>query len=238
MLADLLGVGDHELVAFIGAGGKSTLLLALGLELVEDGYRVALTTTTKMGADQIPPWAMRADHAAEVGPALAVGATPFLVGSIDETKIVGVDPGLVDAIFSGTPVDHVLVEADGARGRKVKAPGPREPVIPNTTSLVVAVASLRSVGERIADVAHRPERVAAVLGRSLDYRLEPEDIADVVGDAEGGLARVPQQARVAVALTGLGAGSSEAPDRIRRRLENNHKIDRVVVIPDLNGRRG
>jgi probable selenium-dependent hydroxylase accessory protein YqeC len=232
-LATLLGVEDRDLVAFVGAGGKSTLLLSLGHELVAAGYRVLLTTTTKMGADQIPSWAMLVDRAEEVAPALAVGATPFLVGGIETHKIVGVAPTVVDAIYAGTPLDHLLLEADGARRQRIKAPAPQEPVIPRRTTLVVIVASLGAVGGRIADVAHRPERVAAVLGRGLDHVLEPEDVADVVGHPEAGLARIPDSARITVALTAADVSPAGVAERTSRRLDAKDRIGRVAIVPDL-----
>ena len=36
-LAEQLGLGDRELVAFVGAGGKSTMLFGLGDELAAGG---------------------------------------------------------------------------------------------------------------------------------------------------------------------------------------------------------
>jgi molybdenum cofactor cytidylyltransferase len=233
-LGELLGVRERELMAVVGAGGKSTLVLSLGRELSAIGRRVVLTTTTKMGTDQIPDWALRVDRPEEVAPALAVGTTPFLIGLIDERKITGVKPEVVDTIYTATSVDYLLVEADGARRRRIKAPGPREPVIPSRTTLTVVVASLRAIGSRISDVAHRPDRVAAVLGTGVDHQLRPQDVAVVVSDPEGGLARVPAVARVVVALTGSrGRPSRAAADEIATRLTNHSRIDRIVSIPDL-----
>jgi molybdenum cofactor cytidylyltransferase len=230
----MLGVGDRDLIAFVGAGGKSTLLLSLGHELAVAGRRVVLTTTTKMGADQIPEWAVPVHETAAVAPVIAAGTTPFLVGVINPSKIVGVEPAIVDAVFDGTNADYVLVEADGARGRRVKAPAPQEPVIPNRTTLVVVVASLHAVGGRISDVAHRPERVAALLRRGLDHVLEPEDVADVLRDPDGGLARIPDRARVTVALnSATPGGSAEAAEQIAGRLRSSGRIDRVAILPDL-----
>ena len=75
-LRTLLGLGRSELVAFVGAGGKSSLLLGLGAELSVSGSRVVLTTTTKMGTDQIPGWATvcRTDRQ----PASGFGTTEIL----------------------------------------------------------------------------------------------------------------------------------------------------------------
>ena len=64
--------------------------------------------------------------------------------------------------------------------------------------------------------------------------FDRQDVAVVVSDPEGGLARVPAVARVVVALTGSrGRPSRAAADEIATRLTNHSRIDRIVSIPDL-----
>ncbi|MBC7292858.1 MAG: hypothetical protein H5T84_01900, partial [Thermoleophilia bacterium] len=52
-LTDVLGLAGRELVALVGGGGKSTLLLRLAGELGGRAARVLVTTTTAMYADQL-----------------------------------------------------------------------------------------------------------------------------------------------------------------------------------------
>jgi probable selenium-dependent hydroxylase accessory protein YqeC len=224
-LVALLGIGDRDLVAFVGAGGKSTLLLAAGQELGAGGP-VVVGTTTKMGVDQLPGWAVVCRTAAEVEATLEAGSPAFLLGSIEGHKVVGATPEVVDQVFaaSGAPV---LVEADGARRRPFKAPGPHEPVIPACATLVVVVAGLGAVGGRIADVCHRPELVAALLGCATDDDLGTAEMAAVIGHADGGLARVPAAARVAVALT---QGRADDAARLASLLAPHPRIERVVRV--------
>src|SRR5215470_677558 len=42
-----------EVVSLIGAGGKTSTMIALAHELVDEGWRVLATTTTRIGADQL-----------------------------------------------------------------------------------------------------------------------------------------------------------------------------------------
>ena len=46
-------VARGEVVSLIGAGGKTSALIALAHELVDEGWRVLATTTTHIGADQL-----------------------------------------------------------------------------------------------------------------------------------------------------------------------------------------
>lgn len=222
-----LGLGPQELVAIIGAGGKSTLLLGLGRHQSEQGRAVVMTTTTKMGADQLPEWAVPCRTRDEISAAMARGEPAFLLADVDHSKIVGATASLVDEVFALDEVDSVFVEADGAAGQLLKAPADHEPVFPTSTTVVLAVAGLGAIGGRIADVTHRPERVAGLLGCGVDHVLEPIDLATVLGHARGGLWLVPDAARVVVVLT--GAGHPGARRQIATALGANPRIDRVVV---------
>jgi len=199
-LAAVLGLERHELVAFVGGGGKSTLTLRLGRELADAQRAVALTTTTKMGADQIPNWAVVCHSAAEAAVAIEGGRPAFLLGVVDGPKAIGVEPALVDELYATGGVT-IVAEADGARRRPFKAPGKNEPVIPSLATLVVVVAGIDALGGRIADVCHRPERVAVLTGRSVDDALRPADMATVLTHPDGGRKHVPANARLVVALT-------------------------------------
>jgi molybdenum cofactor cytidylyltransferase len=222
-----LGLGARELVAIVGAGGKSTMLLGLGGELSGAGSSVVMTTTTKMGADQLPKWAAACRTIGELMAAVDLGRPVFLFGDVDSSKIVGVSAAVVDQVFAQSGVDYVLAEADGAAGRFLKAPAGHEPVIPAGTTAVVVVVGLRAVGGRIADVAHRPERVAALLGCGIDHVLEPLDLATVIAHPQGGMWRIPEAARVVVALTG---GDELEASEIQVALGAEPRIERVVAV--------
>ena len=136
---ELLGLGDHELIALIGGGGKSTLLFALGNELAGRGKRVIVTTTTKMGREQalVAPtvcWSADTDCALD---ALDGPGPVMLVTGGDEHKVTGPAPEVIDGLFAESDADYIIVEADGSRGRPLKAPAANEPVVPVTTTTVV-----------------------------------------------------------------------------------------------------
>ncbi len=235
-LAEQFGLGRTELVAFVGAGGKSSLLLGLGAELSVPANRVVITTTTKMGTDQIPGWAKVCRTDGDVSAALERGEPVFLVGDIADEKVTGVAPEVADRVFATAGVDYLLAEADGARGRSFKAPAPHEPVIPAAATLVVVVAGIDAIGRTIAEVAHRPERVAALTGRRPDDVVRPADMAHVLSDPQGGRRGVPAGARVVVALTKVSPGSdADAAAAIADRLKTDPNIDRVVTIDAATG---
>ena len=233
-VARMLGLGTRELVAFTGAGGKSTLMMRLGYELAGSGRRVLVTTTTKMGSEQFDglPAVCRSHEESAVR---AATASPFLVGLVtggDDHKATGPPPEVVDRLFAMVPVDYLLVEADGARGLSLKAPGSHEPVIPAKTTTVVVLMGVDAVGGRIVDVAHRPAQAAALTGLGIGDRLAVEDCVTVLTHEHGGLQGVPEEARVVVALTKTGTPSADrAAAQIAARLSAHHRISRVVIVP-------
>jgi molybdenum cofactor cytidylyltransferase len=224
-LSERLGLGSRDVVSLVGAGGKTTALLRVGSELVGLGHRVVMTTTTKMGVDQLPDWAT----VQRAGEPLLTSEPVFVIGDISGEKVTGVAPEYVDELFTSGVVDHVVVEADGARRRWLKAPASHEPVIPSSTTIVVAIASLDAIGRPIREVAHRSELVCQLTGQTPDDVVTASDIATVLGHSSGGLQGAPDGARVVAMLTRAVPGTDEAVTEIVERLHAVDRIERIIV---------
>ncbi len=198
--AEAAGCGDHELVSFVGGGGKTTLMHAFSHQL--GGSRVA-TTTTKMGDDQNGCLMTLVGASDDEIVAAAESAPTLAWRAVSGGKALGLEPERCDMLF--TRVDHVLVEADGARAMPFKAPGPFEPVVPAATTLMISVIGADALGRVIADQCHRPLRVAA-LARCRPYeRLTPAAAAAVLLHPNGQRAALGKNARLVVAITKLDA---------------------------------
>jgi len=230
-LREPLGVGERELISIVGAGGKSTVLFLLGGELAEAGYQVILTTTTKMARDQVTEPACWSDDPVAVERHLVSGSPLFVARGLVPGKVTGPTPEGVDRLFAETKTDHVLVEADGARSMSVKAPAEDEPVIPATSTLVIVVAAIDAVGRPIREVAHRPERVAAIARARPTDRLTIDHVARVLLDPNGGLKGIPEAARVAMAITQADTATRDAAEQLATFLRAHPDIDRVVTLP-------
>lgn len=226
-LLELLGIEDGDVVAFVGGGGKSTLTLACGHELATAAKPVVMGTTTKMGVDQIPPWAEICEDLTAVRHALEAGKPSYLLKRAEGAKVIGADPSLIDEI-AATTAATVVVEADGSRGRPFKAPDDHEPVIPPSATLVVVVVGCDAIGEPIADICHRPERVVALTGARPRDRVTPDHIAAVVAHPAGGRRNVPHSARMLLAVTKVDPDLQAAVDHIRALLPADIEL---VAIP-------
>ena len=231
-LIERLGLREREFAAFVGAGGKSTVMLALAGELAEAGKRVVVTTTTKMGHGQIHglPAVCRDPDVEALSEAVAFNSPVALATGGDDHKVTGPPPEVLDGLYQAVPLDYLLVEADGARGRSLKVPAAHEPVIPAEATMVVVLMGVDAVGGRICDVAHRPEQTAALTGLRVTDRLGVSDCVAVLTNPDGGLKGVPESARVVVALTKTYVpGGERSAAQISAALASSERVAAVIV---------
>lgn len=196
-LFDALELEDGGLVCFVGAGGKTGLMLRLAAECASRSKRVLVTTSTRVFARQLQscgqlvlerdegkllrrlddagPDCVRCARAHRVpgtggasavpgaaeGRLLAAGA-----GLTDDGKVVGLSAETLNAIHRARLFDSILVEADGARGKPLKAPAPHEPVLPSRAALVVAVVGADALGAPLTEqYVHRWRLAAEMAGQ-------------------------------------------------------------------------
>lgn len=185
---------EPGITAIIGSGGKSTLLRALGLELMRAGGRVLLCTTTHMFPVAGVPWDgsnRRLDAAPwKPGAAHAPGCTCKVCagmsrGSIRQAGVLDPETGKLSAPAEppnelAQRFDYVLAEADGSKRLPLKAHAAWEPVIPAATANVVWVVGASGLGRPVAEVVHRPELFCERCGCEPTDIATPERVAQVL----------------------------------------------------------
>jgi len=202
-LWEALEVQKGEVVALVGAGGKTSALFTLERELARQGRKVVVTTTTHIRLPQPREWEglliegellslMEALRLALLKSDVMVVARAKAHG-----KLEGIDAQWVPAISKIEGVDYVLVEADGAVEKSFKAPLSYEPVIPPNSTLVVPIVGADAVGKPLTSQwVHRPEQVAQLTGLSLGAMVTPKAIAQVMLHHEGNIKGTPPGARI------------------------------------------
>ena len=173
-LRDLLAVRPG-ITAVIGGGGKTTLLRTLGEELAGKGKRVLLCATTKIFPFQDLPCALTG---AELE-ALRREHRLLCAGTLlpDTGKLTAPETPMAQL---AAWFDYVLVEADGAARRPLKAHASHEPVIPAEANQTICVVGASGFGQPIVQAAHRPERYAALAGVPETAEATPETEAAVL----------------------------------------------------------
>ena len=206
LLKEALRIEPGQSVAFTGAGGKTTAIRRLAGELT----RALITTTTKLGHSQVD---LAEHHFIDPTPA-ELGRIPQLLkqsgivlvtGPLSETggKWTAPDGATLEALpgLAAETGATLLIEADGARGRSIKAPAEHEPVVPNFTNKVVSMAAMDGLGQPVDSPAvHRPERVAELLGLDPSDTLGPVEFVRLLASPYGGLKGVPAGAEVRILL--------------------------------------
>ena len=170
-------------VAVIGSGGKTTLLRHLSARLPG---RVILTTSTHIYPFDGMPLVDTAASAPEGSPARAMDAVARAL-SLNRVVCVGrlepsgklAAPGLAFEDLLALS-DAVLIEADGAAGRPLKAHRPWEPVIPACAGHTICVVGASGLGRSAADACHCPALFCALAGTSPDDPVHAEHVAAVL----------------------------------------------------------
>lgn len=228
-LKDAFGISRGDVVSFIGAGGKTTALINLAYELADTGLRVVVVSTNTVDLEyhRMMPHALRRD-AGSGAISSALYTYPFVfVHEPLRFHTLG-----KDATIPATPLsafsemldtldsDVILVDADQARGLPLKAPLPKEPLIPAESTHVIVMASLDALGKPLnAEHVYNPEAITQRYGFTLDAPIKSPWVAQVLRDEELGLKGVPNRAKVFGLLNQTpGQGYLRARSRLIARL--------------------
>lgn len=232
-LQQAFGIVRGDVVALVGAGGKTTTMVSLGYELAEMGWRVLATTTTRISRDQmsvIPHHMSRLDGSEAISHALNEDRFVFLYDSLSEHKVHGLDVDAVASLLDSVDSDVILIEADGARGRSLKAPYAHEPVIPADTSLVIPIASLGVLGQPLSEEhVYNVEAITNRYGFPVGSSIKSAWVAQVMRDETLGLSGIPPAARIVGLLNqadtrGYGRARARMIARLMLRSQRFHGV--------------
>lgn len=164
-----------HVISIVGAGGKTTLMYTLANYYARKGNRVVVTTTTHILRPQNYPVAENREelsHLLRQHRIVAAGAdAPG--NKLKMSAQMGIDDYMAAA-------DVVLVEADGAKRLPCKVPIETEPVIPESSDIVLGVIGLDSVGAPLGEVCFRKEKAMELLNVKEQHRMTEEDLAAIL----------------------------------------------------------
>jgi molybdenum cofactor cytidylyltransferase len=212
-------VDDGIIVAFVGAGGKTTAIFQLARELKSAARnihrKIIITATSHLGVWQIP----LADHHLVIESPDDIDELPddvtLITGAIDGDRTLPINTITLSWLreYSKQRNIPLLIEADGSRGRPLKAPADHEPPIPDFVNTVIVVAGLSALGKPLTeDSVFRAE-----LFKQLSTSLLSQPDNQVVGQAkqQSGQQLVTSDLLVNVLIHPKG-GLKNIPPRARR----------------------
>ena len=237
-LRQALMLKDGGVISLVGAGGKTSLMFKLAHELSRMGDSVLSTTTTKIFepepdqsscvilSDSVTRLIDRAEELVDRHPHITM-ASARLAGT---GKLIGIPPGAIDTLWDSNLFRWIVVEADGAAGRPLKAPADHEPVIPGCTGCLVGLAGLDGIGRPLTDQwIFRAERFAELSGMVMNSSVTETAVAEVITHRNGLFKNAPARAvRIAFLNQADTPGNYAAGHRIARLLTEK-------LSPGLNG---
>jgi probable selenium-dependent hydroxylase accessory protein YqeC len=240
-LRNALMLEGGGVISLVGAGGKTSLMFRLAQELSAEGATVLTTTTTRifMPAEGQSRCVILADTddaileraAQKLNEHRHITAAAGL--SADPGKLVGLTPETVDRLWASQVFDWIIVEADGAAGRPLKAPAEHEPVIPSATGWLVGMVGLHVLGKPLTDQwVLRAEMFSRITGLVPGTAVAEEAIAAALMHVRGVLKSAPGECRCLAFLNQADApGASGAGFRIAGLLKRLgcSRIQRTIV---------
>lgn len=176
-----ISLSNKEIVAFVGGGGKSSVIEKLSNELNEHKKKVIITTTTHIYNPE--KHVVLEENLAKIQYELDKYNVVTVGIPCDNQKLKGVSDFFLAKLSD--ICDVLLIEADGSKHMPIKAPAIHEPVIPPNATLIVGVVGLDCLGKPICEISHRPEILANVLNKKMDDVLLPTDVANILEHVNG-----------------------------------------------------
>lgn len=193
-----------RVVTLIGGGGKTGLLYFLLNHLQALGMEAVAATTTKMSGLRSQSGFVEVKNLTEAAELLQQRRQrpePLtLVGGRDSQqpdKMVGIPGAWLDQLATEFPNTFFLIEGDGSAGRSLKGHLAHEPVIPQSTGLVVPVIGFDVLGAPLnSNKVHRPERVTQMTGQPPESTVTIELVLRLLLHPEGYLRRCPPHSQI------------------------------------------
>ncbi len=228
-LSDIATYGD--IVAIVGAGGKTTTMFALAHALADRGLRVVTSKSTVIHAPSMvrspklviskpTSWSRELPEALKTHPIITV-----VTSNPTPRRFEGIEPEMAPALLHDSDADVLIVEADGARRRLLKLPADHEPAMPEGATTVLPVGCLAAVGTQLTRrFVHRPELAEQLLGLTTGATLTPANVVAVLLSEQAGLKSAPPSAHKWPVLTAINTINTSDLGKLRRLLARESKI--------------
>lgn len=137
--------------AFVGAGGKTTLIKRYADKLAMQGKKVLILTSTRMYIEEDT---LISDNPGDIFCEMDKRDI-VMAGTAVDGKLGPVSRRTYEALSDKGY--EILIEADGSRRMPLKIPSENEPVIYDNVDEIIVVCGMSALGKRAEDTIHRME---------------------------------------------------------------------------------
>jgi probable selenium-dependent hydroxylase accessory protein YqeC len=231
-------VQNKLMISIVGGGGKTSIMFRLAQELKSIGSRVLVTTTThiyfpdKSLYDQFHWWDEVENAGINKSDLGQAGVTVIGGRMTDDLKLKGINKEYVDMLFEKKLFDVILVEADGAKGKPLKAPAEHEPVIPGNTTVLIGVIGIDCYKKKIDTLTvHRPEILSEITGSTIGDIIDDKVIEKLVLSEKGLFKNCPKEAEKVLFINKVREKETIlTAQRIGSSVMNNSRdIEKVII---------
>lgn len=200
-----LRLAHFPCTAFVGAGGKTTAMFKAARESVPS----IVTTSTHLGEWQSSladfHLILPAEDSFPDNLIISEKSVTLVSGQLDPAsrRYKGLTASHLESLKTWTASHDLplLIEADGARQKSIKAPADFEPVIPAFVDQVVVVAGLDALRKPLsAEIAHRVDLFTGLSGLKVGEIITAAALASMLTHPSGGLKNLPSRQVRRVAL--------------------------------------
>ena len=145
-LSDYIGLEEKDVISFVGAGGKTTMMFKLAEELRRNN-KVLVTTTTKIYRPSEDKYDFICTNRKKLSKYMDMKESGIYIlglGVNKENKILGLSGKELEEL--APHFDYILIEADGAKEKQLKGWKESEPVIYGKTTKTVGIIDIQSFG--------------------------------------------------------------------------------------------
>lgn len=217
------------IVSIVGSGGKTTLMKQLAEELTGP---VLCTTSTKLGTEQAAFFNQHIVWENEEAPNLTQELPKSslisggIIGDSNHQRINNLSEEQFERLHQLCLEKKLplLIEADGAKCKSLKAPATWEPVIPDFSDLVVVVVGLRDLMKPLSEeVVFRSELFSKISCLTLGEPIDIKAICHYLKDPLGGLKGIPKKAKTFAYFVISGCENEQLIDKesITKALQNH-----------------
>jgi len=200
----------------VGAGGKTTAMFNVAHDLAP----CIVTTTTHLGiwqaelADQ--HIIIHKEEDLNQLKRIAFSGIILVTGEAKNKRLCSLPDKSLTWLkdFSSYHSLPLLIEADGARQKSLKAPKEYEPLIPDFIDAVITVAGLSGIGKCLNNkTIYNAEEFSKLAKIKEGEKITPKAIIKVLLHEKGGLKNIPLKARKITLLTQANTSELKATSR-------------------------
>jgi probable selenium-dependent hydroxylase accessory protein YqeC len=236
LLHDALGVTRGEMIAFIGAGGKTTTMFRLAKELRDRGWKILITTTTQLLTPTKPhiDRLFLVDELQALVNVWADIAAPVIIGAgcgvNQEGKLLGMPMTWLDRLNQDGAFDAILVQADVAAPGLLKISSHGEPLIPQSCQTTVWIVTIKLLGKPFSDDwVNHSSQARDLLGLPADAKVSEDMLVRLLKHQDGCLKGIPAVSRKIALINQADSPAEMAAAQTLGTKLQKHGFERVVI---------